>query len=89
LGLWTDNSDDHEFAADDEEKDSDRQSSRSSVGSKLDVGKDKKLRTLSGSGQERRGSILSLWSPGKDKEGQDVMHHGDQDDREHTIEEEK
>lgn len=84
LSLWTENSDDHEF--NDDDKDSDKQSSRSSIGSKVES---KKARALSGSsaGQDRRGSILSLWTPGKDKEGFDVIHHDD-DDHHPAIEEE-
>ncbi|KAL3422391.1 hypothetical protein PVAG01_06547 [Phlyctema vagabunda] len=85
LSLWTDNSDEHEFVTDD--KDSDRQSSRSSVGSNRNIPGSKKSRALSGSGQERHGSILSMWAPGKDKDGFDVMHHGEDEDA--IIQEEK
>jgi len=83
LSLWTTNSDDHEF---EDVKDSDVQSSRSSTASKLDSPISRKARALSSSGQERRGSILSMWTPGKDKDGQDVIDHDDDDA---IIEEEK
>lgn len=84
LSLWTDNSDDHEYAAheydDVKDKDSDGMSNRSSnngTSTKVELpgGPQKKGRAYSGS--ERRGSILSMWSPGKHKDGDDFIGHGD------------
>jgi hypothetical protein len=38
-----------------------------------------------GSGSERRGSILSTWVAGKDKEGRDILSHGFEDEHEHAV----
>ncbi|RDW62301.1 hypothetical protein BP6252_11734 [Coleophoma cylindrospora] len=84
LSLWTDNSDDHEYAAheyeDVKDKDSDRISNRSSnngTGTKLELPGGPQQKGRAYSGTERHGSILSMWTPGKHKNGDDVIGHGD------------
>lgn len=67
-----------------DEKDSwgNRERRRNSAWNGLDVAGVAKKRsdsnTTSDSG--RRGSILSLWTSGKDKDGKHIVHHDDHDD---------
>jgi len=57
-----------------------RERRRSSVWSKVDMPSSPKKTAT-----ERRGSILSVWSSGKDKDGRDVLLHDDFDDEGHEI----
>ncbi|TVY42014.1 hypothetical protein LSUB1_G004079 [Lachnellula subtilissima] len=74
-----------------------RERRRSSVWNGLDAPGVSKKRTESSTsssgGNDRRGSILSLWSSGKDKDGKDILHHDDvvvvEDDLAHVPETEK
>jgi len=80
LSIWSDRSD--AFSSDEEGDDltSISSSGASRRSSKLDPPSAKALRRpSSSSGREHRGSILSLWSNGKDKDGIDTIHHGDED----------
>ncbi|TVY22084.1 hypothetical protein LHYA1_G009219 [Lachnellula hyalina] len=73
----------HDWTQTTDEKDSwaSRERRRSSVWNGLDAPGVSKKRTesstSSSAGTDRRGSILSLWSSGKDKDGKDVLHHDD------------
>ncbi|TVY84496.1 hypothetical protein LSUE1_G002451 [Lachnellula suecica] len=77
----------HDWNVTTDEKDSwaNRERRRSSVWNGLDAAGVHKKRSDSNTSNsnptsERRGSILSLWSSGKDKDGKHVLHHDDHDD---------
>jgi hypothetical protein len=42
----------------------------------------KKKNFMTAGGQPRRGSILSMWEGGKDKDGRDILAHDDHSDEE-------
>ncbi|TVY88180.1 hypothetical protein LAWI1_G008354 [Lachnellula willkommii] len=83
----------HDWSQTTDEKDSwaVRERRRSSVWNGLDAAGVHKKRAdssnSSGAG-DRRGSILSLWTSAKDKDGKHVLHHDDHDDDVAIVEDE-
>ncbi|TVY31855.1 hypothetical protein LOCC1_G008851 [Lachnellula occidentalis] len=74
----------HDWTQTTDEKDSwaNRERRRSSVWNGMDAPGVHKKRADSGASSgagDRRGSILSLWTSGKDKDGKHIMHHDDHD----------
>jgi len=71
-----------------DEKDSwaEREKRKSSVWGKLELvpsaTSPKKKNFMTAGGQARRGSILSMWEGGKDKDGRDILAHDDHSDDE-------
>ncbi|KAH8752733.1 hypothetical protein F5882DRAFT_385815 [Hyaloscypha sp. PMI_1271] len=71
-----------------DEKDSwaNKERRRSSVWGKLELvpsaTSPKKKNFMTAGGQPRRGSILSMWEGGKDKDGRDILAHDDHSDEE-------
>jgi len=69
-----------------DEKDSwaNRERRRSSVWNKISDISTSPTKSVP-SDRDRRGSILSLWKGGKDKDGKDILHHNDEIDDDEAI----